>query len=152
MHGKKAGRGGVDRRLWALRNLWCFAGHGVDCARFRELDCKLREKTGGCFPDWLTTPAPFDCPGPRALPQRRMHAGFIIENVASECSSARGLSENGAGPRLRCPPHERGWFRFEVSRPCDKVKSQGRGTEPLWRMRYGVHCIRDRMTCEQRRR
>jgi len=34
----------------------------------------------------------------------------------------------------RVAPYEQGWFRVEVSRPCDRKKSQGRGTEHLRRV------------------
>ena len=40
-------------------------------------------------------------------------------------------------------PYEQGWLSDEVSRPCDRKKSQERGTELLLRTEHGVHCKRN---------
>ena len=40
---------------------------------------------------------------------------------------------------VRSAPHQQGRLRAEVSRPCDRNKSQERGTEQLW---YDVHPVR----------
>ena len=40
---------------------------------------------------------------------------------------------------LRSAPYEQGWLRVEVSRPFDRKKPKGRGTELLLRIEHGVH-------------
>jgi hypothetical protein len=72
---------------------------------------------------------------PRVL-DREAFAIFRRRCLPDELPKSRSFDS----AEVRSAPYEQGWLRVEASRPCDRKKSQERGTELLSQIEHGVHC------------